>query len=230
MKEITHIVPVGHTKETLVESLRRFPVSKIVLVLGDKPEIESEKIARGIAEKVKAEMGSVPCEEIYVDLDDVLSIALVLVRRIRAEVKSGCGVKLNLSGSLRSVDIAGYAAALMTSTPVYIGIPAYERNRIVGIKGIQTMPLIPIKEFFSEKKEIIQLLGSVGGIYLEDIIKKLRPDLNSEDYDKERSRLSYHIKDLKKEGFVETEKDGRKLKVRLSGVGRIYVEGLEVTL
>lgn len=228
MKGVTHIVPVGHTKETLVESLRCFPVSKVVLVLGDKPEVESEKIARGVAEKVKAEMGSVPCEEIYVDLNDVLSIALTLVRKIKAEIKQGCEVKLNLSGSLRSVDIAGYMAALVTSTPVYVGIPAYDGKDIIGIKGIQNMPLVPIKELLSEKKEIMHLLESVDEMYLEDIIKKLRPDLQKEDYDRERSRLSYHIKDLKDDGFVETRKEGRSLKIRLSEIGRIYVEGMNM--
>ncbi|MEA3254567.1 MAG: hypothetical protein U9Q22_01900 [Candidatus Altiarchaeota archaeon] len=41
--------------------------------------------------------------------------------------------------------------------------------------------------------------------------------------------MSYHIKDLTKKGFIETRKEGRNLKIRLSGVGRMYVEGLIFT-
>jgi|GEM_PF-5445093 len=91
------------------------------------------------------------------------------------------------------------------------------------------MPLVPIKELFSEKKDIIHLQCSVDELYLEDIIKKLRPGLKKDGYDRERSRLSYHIKDLRDDGFVETEKEGRSLKIRLSGIGRLYVEGLRLS-
>ncbi len=226
MKEVTHIVPVGHTKETLVESLRRFPVGRIILVLGDDPGREGERKARRIAEEVKRDMGSIPCEEIYVNLDDVLSTTLTLVRKIREETGKGCEVKLNLSGSLRSVNIAGYLTALMTSAPAYVGIPEYKGDRISGIREIQYMPCIPLKELSGEKKGIIKLLSSGEGMYLEDLISKLKPRLHKSGYDNERSRLSYHIKDLRRDGFVETVKEGRNLKIKLSGFGRVYAEGL----
>jgi len=228
MDKITHIIPVGHTKETLIGSLRRYPITKVILVLGDKPELESEKKARDIAKKLRRDLGTIPCEEIYVNLDDVLNIALILVNKIKTEIKKGYKVMINLSGSLRSVNIAGYIAAVMTSTPAYVGIPEYDKENIVGVKNVIEVPLIPVEELFSEKMEIINFLNSVDSAYLEDVIKEINPDIDEKNLDKERSRLSYHIKDLKKAGLVISKKEGRKVKLSLSEMGKLYIQGLSI--
>jgi DNA-binding transcriptional ArsR family regulator len=38
----------------------------------------------------------------------------------------------------------------------------------------------------------------------------------------ERSRLSYHLSDLKRDGLVDTVKEGRNLLVSLTFAGRLY--------
>jgi len=49
---------------------------------------------------------------IFVDVDDIEGAALSLVGRIIAERASGCEVLVNLSGSIRSLGVAAYLAAL----------------------------------------------------------------------------------------------------------------------
>ncbi|MHC1576832.1 MAG: hypothetical protein ACXQTE_05705, partial [Methanosarcinaceae archaeon] len=56
---------------------------------------------------------------------------------------------------------------------------------------------------------------------------RLKPDLKkgTDKYNNERSRLSHHIKKLKADGFMETEKKGKKLMMRRSVLGEIYMRG-----
>jgi len=61
-------------------------------------------------------------------------------------------------------------------------------------------------------------------LLLEALIKK--SDRLREEPVSERSRLSYHISDLKKDGLIETVKVGRNLKVKLTFAGKLYSSGL----
>lgn len=222
MEEITHIVPVGHTKETLVQSLRRFPVSKVVLVLGNKPETDSEKKAREIAKQVKEELGSIPCEEIEVDGDDIPSAALTIIEKIKKE--EGVKVIINLSGSLRSIGVAAYIAALVTESETYIGIPEYVNGKVIGVQKIVEVPIIPLIPFSAGKREILHAL-SKSELTLDELIKKLRPKIKkcSSEYAIEKSRLSHHITDLKEEHFIEST-GGKNAKINLTKLGQIYTK------
>jgi CRISPR-associated protein Csa3 len=226
MEETTHIVPVGFTKETLVESLRRHPVTRVILLSGDNPKIETEKRARQTIKEVKSALGSIPSEEIYLDLNDIPGSALKVISLIHYETSNGRKVLLNLSGSLRSLDLACYMAALATKTKVYVGIPDYKENILVGVKAVQDIPLFPIKPYMKEKKEILCCLKE-GEKSLEDIIDRLRPKLKkrTQAYLTERSRISHHLKDLKEDGLADTIKEGKTIQVKLSKLGELYLEG-----
>jgi DNA-binding transcriptional ArsR family regulator len=58
---------------------------------------------------------------------------------------------------------------------------------------------------------------------LEDLIKSTGGDKSAVS---ERSRLSYHIGDLKEEGLIDSVKEGRNLKVSLTFAGRLYAASL----
>jgi len=78
--------------------------------------------------------------------------------------------------------------------------------------------LIPLKDLSEGKRDILAALRDRGDLLL--------PELMKEKTESERSRLSYHLKDLKKDGLVETVKEGRNLKVSLTFAGRLYSAGL----
>jgi len=223
MDEITHIVPVGHTPETLIDSLRRFPVNRVVFILVNKPELGSEKKARLVAEKVKEALGTIPCEEIYVDPEDMFSAAMLIARKINEESTSR-KIKVNLSGSLRTIGIASYIATLLTGTEAYVGVPKYEKDNAVGISEIIDIPLIPIKELSPGKVDILNVIGE-SEKSLDGVINQLNPKLKpgSSEYINEKSRISHHLKDLRKDKFVETDKDGRNLRITLTNLGELYL-------
>jgi len=219
-----HLVPVGHQAATLVGSLRRYPVDRVVLVLGSHVELEGEKKAREVAKHVRKELGSIPCEDFVIDLDDVSSASLALAERIKEEGKKGCIVMVNLSGSLRSAGIAAYLAALVTGAPAYMGLPDYRDGKVVGVRDVKEVPSIPLLEVSSGKKDILAALNAAGGsMLLEDLIKSTGGDKSAVS---ERSRLSYHIGDLKEEGLIDSVKEGRNLKVSLTFAGRLYAASL----
>jgi len=215
---VVHIVPVGHTKETLIGSLRRFPVDRVVLVLGKNKEAEGEKRARKVAAGLKKDLGSIPWEELFLDLDDVSSVALAVSERISRERAKGCEVLINLSGSLRSAGVGCYLAALVMGARAYIGLPEYRNGKVVGVREVGEVPLVPLKDLSSEKKDILKALLSGP---------RLMGELLLEETESERSRLSYHLKDLKKDGLVDTKKEGRNLKVSLTFAGQLYAGGLD---
>ncbi|MFQ6136879.1 MAG: DUF6293 family protein [Candidatus Hydrothermarchaeales archaeon] len=231
MEKISHIVPVGHTKLKLLESLRQFPLQKVILLLGKDRNLEGEDIARQTAMDLRMDIKAIAdVEEELVDKEDVLQCALDITNIIWREREEGYEVKLNATGSMRTVGIACYIAALVTGVDIYSGFSAYnEKGEKIGIKKILPIPPFPIKEVPKERFLMLQRLYSNGGSVnsVDELISLVNSDIKpgSSDYQKERARFSYHIKELKKDGFVETEKEGKNLKVRLSKIGEIYVVG-----
>jgi len=126
MKCVKHLVPVGFTPEVLVGSIRRFPVDGVILVRGKDRSLPNAEKAEEAARSVREALGSVPVR-IFVDVDDIEGAALSLVGRIIAERASGCvGFGEFSSGSIRSLGVAAYLAALSSGAPAYIGLPDYK--------------------------------------------------------------------------------------------------------
>jgi len=226
MDEETHFVPVGHTPKTLIDSLRRFPVAKVVFIIGDKPEQDSEKKARQVVRDVKKALGDLEYEQIEVNPEDITTSALRIASEINKQKSRGKKVRMNLSGSLRTIGAAAYIAALVTNSEAYVGIPEYKDNGVVGIKTIVGVPLIPVIQLSDKKRDILRCIKD-SQISLDDIASCLQPKLkkSSPGYLNEKSLISHHISDLKEGKFVETDKDGRTLMVELTLLGKIYLQG-----
>jgi DNA-binding transcriptional ArsR family regulator len=64
------------------------------------------------------------------------------------------------------------------------------------------------------------------------LISRLKPELEkgTTDFGNERSRLSHHIKKLKKWGFIETEKSSKNLIIQKSKLGKIFLKGREIKI
>ncbi|MEE8359235.1 MAG: hypothetical protein V3R82_07485, partial [Candidatus Hydrothermarchaeales archaeon] len=83
MEKIAHIVPVGHTKLKLLESLRQFPMQKVILLLGKDRNLEGEDIARQTAMDLRIDIKAIAeVEEETIDKEDVLQCALDITRII----------------------------------------------------------------------------------------------------------------------------------------------------
>ena len=227
MKKTVHIIPVGHTKTTLTEGMRQFPFHKIILVLG-KTAGPGEKKAEVVAAEIRGEFGKVAeIEEIHVELDDIYTAAIAIAKNIRAEEKQGSTVMVNASGSLRTIGISCYLACAVTGATLYVALPAYEKGVLTGIRQVQTVPPAPLKDAGREELLILKYLNKHGTLdSVDTLIQGLRGlEKTAQGFQKERARMSYHIKKLRKKGFIETGKDGKNLRTTLTPLGRLIAVG-----
>ena len=225
-----HIVPVGFSKEKLLESLRHYPFQKVYLLVG-RDHLEREEDVRRIAEELKQDLEVIAeVEKVEVEKEDVLEAAKEILEIINSEKAKGNEVMVNISGSMRTLAIASYIAASLSGARVYSGISRYnEEGKPIGVHRTVDIPLFPVKKLSKKKEAILKILyeSEDKASSLEEIIRKLKPELEpgSKKYNAERSLVSYHVNALKEEGFVETEKVGKNLLVKLTKLGEVYLLG-----
>lgn len=229
IKEVTHIVPVGFRWAKLIASVRQHIVHKVIIltVRGDEKNARVKEAVKKLGEAFKG----LPMETKVVEREDVFKTTLDILDIIEVEVKTGKSVKINVAGGMRNIGISAYIAALVSKVDIYSDIPGSEEDdEDYTLKGILQIPPFPIREIPKEKFNIIKELDD-GVDSLDDLISKLKPGLNkgTSEYLNERSRVSHHIKKLKEEGFVETEKKQKTVSIRRSMLGEIYIRGKEIT-
>ena len=226
IKQVTHIVPVGFTKEKLIEGIKQFPFHKIILVLG-KEEVSGERRARRTAKEIERAFKDIAeVEYLYVDKEDVLNASLELIKAIKRERSEGREVMLNASGSLRNLSIACYISALLSNAKIYTTISKYEDGEVVGVEKVVPIPFIPIRDVSDEQMEILKALKREAPS-IDELIYRMKPEIRkgSNEHNSERARVSHHLRKLKKWGLVDTEKAGKNLRIRLTKLGKVYVAG-----
>lgn len=226
-KMFTHLVPVGFSPEKLIESIKQFPVHKIIILThkGDK----DHKIVQPAVKSIKKAFEGFEVEEKIIERENILGASLEMLDIIETEVKGGSTVKINISGGLRNVGISAYIVSLVSNIQIYSDIPEYTDKGTYRLKGILDIPLFPIKDLAKEQMSILEKLED-GVESVDDLISRLKPELEkgTTDFGNERSRLSHHIKKLTNAGFIETEKISKNLGIRKSKLGEIYLKGREI--
>ena len=131
--KFTHIIPVGHTKEKFLSllSLKQFPVHRVILIVGKDVSASGEDKVYETAESLSRDLqGYVELQQRVVDKLDVLKGALDILDLIKEETKHGYQVRLNISGSLHTIGISCYIAALVSKTEIYSALPEYKQKQI----------------------------------------------------------------------------------------------------
>lgn len=226
IRMISHIVPVGFTPGKLIEGIKQFPVHKVIIVVGKGTE--DERVLEAAKAVEKAFKGYAEVERNYVEKEDVFKATKDFINMIKNEKNDGREVYINAAGSLRNLTLASYIAALATKTKIYSSHSRYnEKGEPVGVSRLIDIPYFPIKDPPKEQVEIMEELHKGAVESLDELIVRMRPKIEkrSPEYNSERARLSHHINRLKEDGFVETDKLGKTLSIKLSEIGEIYVEG-----
>jgi len=223
----THVVFVGHHKDRLMESItryRKYPIQRVTLVLGDD-DSSGERISRQVADKVKRELSPLfEVSIVRVDKRDIMNAASQIVDLIQKERSRGYECILNISGSLRTFSIAAYIAGCLTQSPMITSIPRYDdADQEVGVEEIIELPTIPVQYPKKDQVQLLEAIASSSG-YLEDLILQMNPRVKEipDDFAKERSRLTHHLKKIEEMGFVTKEKIGKQVMFSLSPLGRLF--------
>ncbi len=229
---ITQFVFVGHHKERLIESiraLRELPTDKIILFVGED-ELPGEEKVRKLAKELKKELEVVWDVEIKkIDKKNVIRSALQLIEKINKERQDKRDVVINASGSLRTLAIAGYIAACVTNSRIFTSVPKYNENEEeIGIEEVIEIPTLPIDIPAKEQTQILVAID--GGVNaLDELIERINLNIakNSDEFFKERSRISHHIAKLERIGAVKKRKVGRNVRIELTPLGRFLVSGVD---
>jgi len=232
MKYKTQIILVGHTKPRLVEGIKQFPTNKLILVLGKNPNLEGEQKVIEIANEIELLFCQLmKIEKIYVDKENVFEATQEILKKILMETKEHHSVQINISGSLRQLAIASYIAALVSKTPIYSVIPKYDRDfKEIGIKEIHSIPFFPIKEISPKKIKILNILkDEMKYESIEQLINKVFPDATKTNMNQLRAKISYYLKELEEEGFIRKKRNGKKVNIELTIIGKIYIFGKNIS-
>jgi len=217
---VTHLSVVGHHKEKIVDSIKRYPVSRVVLLVEEDERME--EIAKEIEKEIH---GFVETEMFVVDRENIIESALKIIELINEEKKKGYEVKLNIADATDNISVACYIAALITEVEIYSALSRVEDGKVVGVSEVYSVPLFPIKDVGEERVKILKILYESEINSMDEIIYKLNPDVKEKELLGERARVSYHIKMLKTAGFVESQRVGKNVKLSITPLGEIYLKG-----
>ena len=230
MKPLTQIILVGHTMIRLLEGIKRFPLNKLILLVGKNRKLEGEDKVYEVASDLEDRLRNIAEIEMQqINKDAVYPATIDILHLILREVKNQHKIMLNLSGSLRHVSIACYMAALVSGTPSISVIPRYSDSYYeIGVEKIYNVPTFPIKELSDERLMILRILKARETDSMQQLMIKLYGDKSLQARNKTRAKLSYYVKDLIEDGFVKKYKKGKSVQLSLTEMGHIFLLGNDI--
>ncbi|RLI82115.1 MAG: hypothetical protein DRP01_10260 [Archaeoglobales archaeon] len=205
--KIIHIVPLGTRCDLILESIRmsRKPVQKAYLIVGE--EVCLDRIVKALKDFVEVEV-------VRVD-GGIYNSSIKMLEIIRKERDEGNEVYVNLSDASRDLCIAGLISAQISKSEVYMA----SDGDVIDLK------IPPIKSVGEDKVRLIKVLEENGG-EVESINRLIElVEGKTEDqrkYMAQRARMSYHLKGLEEDGLIETRKEGKSVRIRLTPLGKAY--------
>ncbi len=171
--------------------------------------------------------GLMRVERLLVNKEDVFDACRVVLEKLHDEVKLGNEVLINVSGSLRQMAIACYIAALVSGTPIYSVIPEYGDDfQEIGVKEIHSIPHFPITEISANSLRILEILNEKGAVRsIDQLMVLLDSESEKEEYHRFRGRINYYLKELDAVKFIDRERRGKSVRLRLTDSGRIFIFG-----
>ncbi|MFP3908801.1 MAG: DUF6293 family protein [Halobacteriota archaeon] len=228
MSKVVHIMPVGLKKDRLLESIRQsgYPIQKVYLVMGKDKDLSGEQEIYKVAADIEQTLSVlVEVEKIYVDKLNVYSAALDILGVVKKEFDGGNKILINATDSPRTLCIACYVSAQLSSSTLYIAMPKYENGNEVGISDVINIPIPPLKKISDDKLTVVKTVREQDG-EVESINRLI--DLfegktdNQKKYMAQRARMSYHLKGLEEDGLVEMQREGKNVKIKLTELGKAY--------
>lgn len=226
MKLLTQFVLVGHTVNRLVEGIKQFRIEKIILLVGDNPNLEGELKVFDVAQELIDLFGNIAMvEQKAINKEAIFQATIQILTLMLQEVKEEHDILLNVSGSLRQMAIACYIAALVTGTKIISVVPKYtERGEEIGIKEIHELPYFPIKEINKERFDVLTILEQESTLSIQDLVIKM---FNTKS-EQARAKINYYIGDLLEDGFIFKKRVGKEVHLELTETGKIMLLGHQI--
>ena len=221
-QKVVHVVPVGFEEDRAIFGLLKLGASRIYLLLDSKEDPWGQE-ARKYAEKVKNRL-----KQFVFDMNDIREVSFdptsfdscnKTIKEILDAEKDASKVFLNISSSTKLAAVAFALKAieyenafLYYVVPEEYNLPGEGVPFSSGARRIEVFT--PRDESFSTiQKEILQRLEKKTYSSLGELSEVLYPGEDKAG----RAKLSYHVRKLQSQGFVEFEA-GKK--IALSTIGK----------
>ena len=222
MNRVVHVIAVGMNKERIMESIKMsgYPIQKAYLVL--PKEGEYQEIASNIENALSV---LIEIDKIYIDEYDVYGSAIEILKAVKKEKEEGSEIYINASDAPRTLTISCYIVAQLLNGKLYIALPKYENGKEVGITKVVEIQVPPLKKMSEDKLKILKVIDENGGEVesINSLIKLIEGKLEKHKaYMAQRAKMSYHLKGLEKDGLVETKREGKNVRIKLTPLGKAF--------
>ncbi len=252
-----HIAAGGFEYDRIIKPMfNRYPVDKLLLLKSKTSPYQGPRdLAKSFIDKLQENPIDIKIHQVDMyDFDDVFSKVLQILKNESQENKK---IYLNVSSAPKLTLVAMMSAAFMMKNQAdieifYVSPEKYLVPKIIdklsdvennieelkklgdeflesgtakGLNSYEDIPVFPIKHITDRDRYILDVLKSSDGVRsIKELVSKVN-ELREERI--ERSSIQYRLEKLKENGLVYTERHNKKLRVFLTRVGKIYLEGDE---
>lgn len=225
-EKTVHVVPVGFEEDRAISGLMELGATDIYLLIDEKEGSWGEN-ARRHAERVEDRLGQVFLDSSHlqkVPYDPTMyESCRKVVRQILEKEKDAVKIFLNVSSSTKLCAIAFALAAtehdnafLYYVVPKTYNLPTQGRPFSSGVQRIEVFS--PRGYRFGELEDIIlRTVGSGSYSSLGELNVAILPDEISK---ANRAKLSYYVRKLQKEGFIDFD-PGKRIALTTVGKARL---------
>lgn len=252
-----HIAAGGYEYDRILKPmLHRYPVDKLVLLRSKSSPYQGPRdLAKRFSDKLDENPIDIKIHQVDIyDFNDVYSKVLKILKR---ETERENKIYINISSAPKLTLVAMMSAAFMMKNHAdieifYVSPEEYLIPKIIeklsdvennvedlkqleeqflesgtakGLKDYEEIPVFPVKNITERDRYILKVLASSEGVGSIKELVTMVNDLKEERI--QRSSIQYRLEKLKENGLVYTERDNKKLKIFLTRVGEIYLEGEE---
>ena len=252
-----HIAAGGFEYDRILKPMfNRYPVDKLLLLRSKTSPYQGPRnLAKRFIDKLQENPIEIKIHRVDMyDFDDVYS---KVIKILKNESNRNKKIYLNISSAPKLTLVAMMSAAFMMKNQAdieifYVSPEKYlipkiveklsdvennieelkelgnqflESGTAMGLSIYEDIPVFPIKNITDRDRYILKVLKSHDGV---DSIKELVSKVNESRQERiERSSIQYRLEKLKEDGLVYTERHNKKLRIFLTRVGEIYLEGEE---
>ncbi len=252
-----HITTGGFEYDRIIKPiLQRYPVEKLVIFRSStSPYAGARDLAGTFVNKVKET--PIDTEIVKVDIYDFNEVFINTLEQIDKYSEDGKRVYINISPVPKLATTAMISAAFLSkhreNIEIFYASPGeylvpkiidalmddcdterlkelrerfLKSGAAVGVKEYQQIPVFPIKDISDKDRTILSVLYEEDGV---DSIEELVDVLNKREKDEvRRSSVQYRLELLEKKSLIDTEREDRRLKIRLNQLGLLYISGQDL--
>ncbi|OKY78725.1 MAG: CARF domain containing protein [Candidatus Methanohalarchaeum thermophilum] len=241
-----HIVAEGFELDRAIEPIYDYPIEKMYILGANQTKYSGgNKLAKHFVQKIKEELRvEVQTKELDIyNFQEVFEETAQIIQENQNQP-----IYINISTAPKLSLVAMISAAYLNKRKnmeiFYLKPQEYllpkmlkqitddgdiekikneflEHGFAKGKTGYEEIPVFPIKNIKEIDKKILKVLKNKEAKSISELKNKLEERTQKET---KRSTIQYRIKNLEKDGLISTERQNRRLQIKIKKLGKIYID------